>query len=344
MTIAREQPVARSRVVGGPGFDDEMDRFGPVEELYLHHKPNGVHFARTRGAEDPEGLFDLVFADVVAKIPSLDDADDAFAAYLYRSLSNRVISEHRVRRVDPVTFDESHHESIDRAESFEDAIARSDFVDELLAHLTDAEREVVVNRYFGNLTAIETAQVLDKSPEAVRQLHRSAIRRLRFVLAATAAVVVAALAIVAIRAALNDRVSTAPADRVEDGTARSTPSTPDPPIGRTTLGPRPTAAADRDVAGRDRPLDAEPATPPSSTVPSSTVSSTRPDGVRPEVSGGEPASPVTATTTEATVTEPSVVRPAGGGDGLDGRDGQDGQAYPGPGGDEQAGEVPAAVP
>ena len=197
--------------------DLDPARVERTEDLYRRHRSDGVRFARRRGADDPEGLFDHVFTDVMAKADGLDgDPDDAVAAYLYRSITNRVIAENRKQRVPMVTYDERHHGEKDPYETFDDAVVRSEWVRDLLSNLTQAEREVVIHRYFDDRSSSETAEVLDKSPEAVRQLHRSAIRRLRFVLAIAAVVVLAVLAIAALRTSAGNPVSTAPAESQED--------------------------------------------------------------------------------------------------------------------------------
>ncbi len=197
-------------------FDHELPTPAEVEDLYRQHRTDGIRFARRRGADDPESLFNQVFVDVMAKARTIDGPpEDAIAAYLYRSINNRIIAEHRKRREPLVTYDERIHGSYDPSKMFEDEVVDSEWVDELLDHLTDSERDVVVNRYFEERNSVETALVLNKTPEAVRQLHRSAMVRLRFVLTVTAVVVVALLAVAALVSALSDPVSTAPAETGE---------------------------------------------------------------------------------------------------------------------------------
>lgn len=194
-------------------LDQNNQNHADVEDLYRRHRSNGIRFARRRGADDPESLFNHVFVDVMAKASSIDDpSDDAIAAYLYRSINNRVIAEHRRRREPLVTYDERIHGTYDPGEMFEEDVVRTEWVQELLEHLTESERAVIINRYFGENNSVETAMLLDKSPEAVRQLHRSAMIRLRFVLTVAAVVVIGALAFAALRAVLSEPVSTAPAD------------------------------------------------------------------------------------------------------------------------------------
>lgn len=197
-------------------FDYELPTTAEVEDLYRLHRTDGIRFARRRGADDPESLFNQVFVDVMAKARTIDGpAEDAIAAYLYRSINNRIIAEHRKRREPLVTYDERIHGSYDPSKMFEDEVVDSDWVEELLEHLTESERAVVVSRYFEERNSVETALVLNKSPEAVRQLHRSAMVRLRFVLTVSAVVVAALVAIAALFSALSEPVSTAPAETGE---------------------------------------------------------------------------------------------------------------------------------
>jgi DNA-binding CsgD family transcriptional regulator len=49
----------------------------------------------------------------------------------------------------------------------------------LIEQLPLAQRQVIVLRYMLELRAVEIATVLDRSPEAIRQLHQRAMRFLR---------------------------------------------------------------------------------------------------------------------------------------------------------------------
>ena len=63
--------------------------------------------------------------------------------------------------------------------SAEDRIETRDLVDWLLAGLTDRERTVLTQKYYGNRTFAEIAQALNTSPTAIAQLHYRALLKLR---------------------------------------------------------------------------------------------------------------------------------------------------------------------
>ncbi len=190
-----------------------------IEDLYRFHKINGVRYARRRGAEDPEGLFDQVFVDVTAKIDAFEEqTHDAFASYLYRSLGNRVIAEGRRPFPQPVELDEQEDPLSALGPALDDRVADAQLVQELLTELTDAERDVIINRFFYDRTSTETARLLGKSPGAVRQLQHSAINRMRFLVAVSVLAIVALCAVVAVvRATLSEPLPLGPADSSEDG-------------------------------------------------------------------------------------------------------------------------------
>ncbi|MEM7321522.1 MAG: sigma-70 family RNA polymerase sigma factor [Actinomycetota bacterium] len=248
----------QERRLNGDGERPDSQR---IECLYQKHRLPGVRFAGRRGAEDPESLFDQVFVDVVNRPGLIASADDdTFAAYLTRAIKNGVISEHRKRAATPIAYDEEKHGrscSADRPDGlFEDDVVQSAWVLELLDHLTDSERRVVVSRYFEDKDSIEIARSLDKTPEAVRQLHRSAMLRLRFVLTVTAVVVVALAAVTTVLATRTSGVPTAPADGDRSGPEGVIQ--PDGPTTPSTVTPAPGVQGDRTFEDTAVPPDGTP--------------------------------------------------------------------------------------
>ncbi|MEM7274415.1 MAG: sigma-70 family RNA polymerase sigma factor [Actinomycetota bacterium] len=165
-----------------------------ADQLYRSHRRVGIRIATRAGAEDPEGILDQVFVDVLAKVGELHDPTDrAFGAYLYRSITNRVLQEHRRRPVRSVVLDEEAH-AADRRDGFDEAVVDREYLGDLLGQLTEPQRAVIVHRFLHDRTAAETAERLERSPAAVRQLQRTALARLRFVVGVASIVLVALMA------------------------------------------------------------------------------------------------------------------------------------------------------
>jgi RNA polymerase sigma-70 factor (ECF subfamily) len=105
-----------------------------------------------------------------------------FAAYLFRIARNALIDFYRRsnRSSQPLALEE--HTPVDfHPDPGEVAIANMEKqeIRELLAELRDDYRTVLLLRFLGDLSPEETAEVMGKSPGAVRVLQHRALSALR---------------------------------------------------------------------------------------------------------------------------------------------------------------------
>ncbi|MGI9605507.1 MAG: RNA polymerase sigma factor [Acidimicrobiales bacterium] len=140
------------------------------------------HFARLRGAADPEGLVNDVLLKTFTNLARFDGGEVQFRAWVFTMARNLVIDEHRKRerRVQEV-FDESASEQsatalVGDAENEGLGWLGNEWVAEQLALVTAEQREVVVLRIVGDLTIEAIAQVMGKRVGAVKALQRRAFR------------------------------------------------------------------------------------------------------------------------------------------------------------------------
>lgn len=295
-----------------------------IDELYRRHKTAGTGYARRRGADDPEAIYDHVFVDVLAKAEYLStERPNGFVAYLHRSIKNRIIQEARRKRP-VVTLEGDRADPLDVEAGFEDLVVGSAWVEEAFAGLTDAQREVMEGRYIEQRSLADIADRLGKSPASVRQLHRAALSRLRVLLAVGAALLVAAAAVWIVRELAATSVDTSPVDRIDrldrDGMPTGPPGSDDEQgmapladLGRLT-GDR-NERSDGSEPGAQLPF-AEP-TPPEGGLdgPNGSTSTTEPDGVAPpstEATDSDLTSTTTTGGTEATATSTTESTPDGG--------------------------------
>lgn len=134
-------------------------------------------YYRVNQKEDAEDLTNDIF---VRMLESLDQQSGSFFAWLYQIASNRVIDYYRKKDVRKDTSDVG--DAIEYFGSEETPIDKMFIRDELskgIQHLTSEQQEVIVLRFIEGYQANEVAEMLDKSPTAVRQLQYRALKQLR---------------------------------------------------------------------------------------------------------------------------------------------------------------------
>jgi RNA polymerase sigma-70 factor (ECF subfamily) len=134
-------------------------------------------------AHEAEDATQEVFIRVMQALPGYERRTVPFRAWLFRIVRNDAINRIRQRRrLTP----EDPDEVVRMTERTGDMPAPDslDWLDDqqmlaLIEQLPLAQRQVIVLRYMLELRAVEIATVLDRSPEAIRQLHQRAMRFLR---------------------------------------------------------------------------------------------------------------------------------------------------------------------
>jgi len=134
-------------------------------------------YYRVNQKEDAEDLTNDVF---VRMLESLDRQSGSFFAWLYQIASNRIIDYYRKKDVRSDTSDVG--EAIEYFESDEKSIEKMFIREELkkgIHQLTAEQQEVILLRFIEGYQANEVAEMLNKSPTAVRQLQYRALKQLR---------------------------------------------------------------------------------------------------------------------------------------------------------------------
>lgn len=134
---------------------------------------------RVRRREDAEDLTHLVFERIVAALPRYHHNGRPFAAWAFRIARNAVIDhQRRARPTEPLG---SMAESAD-ATGLEALSLRREELRELraaIATLTPDQREALLLRYAGGLSADEAAEVMGRRAGTIRGLTFRAIEALR---------------------------------------------------------------------------------------------------------------------------------------------------------------------
>ena len=134
---------------------------------------------RVRRREDAEDLTQLVFERIVTALPRYRHNGSPFKAWAFRIARNAVIDhQRRLRPTEPLGVVPDLPDGV----GLEALSLRSEEVRELRAaveRLTPDQREALILRYAGGLTADEAAQVMGRRAGTIRGLTFRAIEALR---------------------------------------------------------------------------------------------------------------------------------------------------------------------
>ncbi|CAN5429055.1 sigma-70 family RNA polymerase sigma factor [soil metagenome] len=150
--------------------------------IYRETAPAILGYLTAKGVSDPEGVTSDVFLAFLPRLPALTGGPAGLRTLLFSIAHARMVDHHRSRsrRPDPVEFEpELDRRATDSAEQTALTALSTDLVVDLLGELSDDQREVLVLRLVADLTVDQVAEVLDKSPGAVKQHQRRGLIALR---------------------------------------------------------------------------------------------------------------------------------------------------------------------
>lgn len=154
--------------------------------VYEALAPRVLGYLRAKGVTDPEAVTGDVFVALFTQLHRITGGAAGLTRLTFSIAHARMVDEHRARsRVGPmVSYDPELDER--EVESAEDAAAASISVARVravLAQLSDDQCEVLTLRVIGDLTIDQIAQVMGRSPGAIKQLQRRAMISLRQIIA-----------------------------------------------------------------------------------------------------------------------------------------------------------------
>jgi len=148
-----------------------------------------VAYLRLRGASDPEALVGDAFIQIARHLHRFEGDEPGFRSWSFTIAHNRLIDDRRRRGRRPIEVNTESESDLAAKASPEDvedlAISAVDNsrVEMFLQALTDDQRNVVLLKILGGLTAAETAKALAKTEGAIRVIQHRAIKTLRAVAA-----------------------------------------------------------------------------------------------------------------------------------------------------------------
>ena len=158
----------------------QVDAPWAYERLYRSLSPSVCGYLRIRGASDPEDLTSEVFLGAFRGIASFSGDEDQFRSWVFTIAHRRLTDERRARGCRPPLADGELPDSAG-GDVEEEALRRlsAERVRSLCAGLAPDQGDVLLLRLVSGLTVEAIADVLDKTPGAVKALQRRGICALR---------------------------------------------------------------------------------------------------------------------------------------------------------------------
>jgi RNA polymerase sigma-70 factor (ECF subfamily) len=158
------------------GYEALFNALGATVAAYL----------RARSVSDPEDLANEVFLRAFRTLGTFRGDGERFRSWLFTIAHHAAIDDkrRRSRRITEVPLSASFQPPLGDVEAEVFEVVGRERVHQLLDQLSPDQREVLLLRVIGDLTAEQTAATLDKSYEAVKALQRRGLASLRRLLAA----------------------------------------------------------------------------------------------------------------------------------------------------------------
>lgn len=155
------------------------DRSSLFNDAYTHYSPAITCYLETKGIQDPEAAAQDIFLDLYEQMADYRGTLEGVRPLVFGIAYARVTAQHRHLQGVPVALEYLPGTDKRVSAAAEDAVVGQDSAAHLLADLAAEQREVMTLRVIGDLSIEQTAQIMKKSPGAVKQLQRRALAALR---------------------------------------------------------------------------------------------------------------------------------------------------------------------
>jgi RNA polymerase sigma factor (sigma-70 family) len=152
-------------------------------ELYEAVAPQLTRYLRARGVPDPDDVVGETFVKVVRYIEGFEGDEVAFRAWVFTIGRNLVVDDLRKRSRRPVDIatDEQLLRAAPSGDAEDDAMRglATAHVEDVLAHLSVDQRDVLLLRILGGFSIGEIALVVGKKEGAVKMLQARGLAAIR---------------------------------------------------------------------------------------------------------------------------------------------------------------------
>jgi RNA polymerase sigma-70 factor (ECF subfamily) len=176
----RRQPIGDQDLPAVRAAQADSAAFATLYRRYLD-RVYGYAFYQLGDHHDAEDVTERIFLAAFRALPDFNDQGSSFRAWLFRIAHNTIANAHRSRarkRTEPLPDD------FERPAPDADPARQVALADDLRAirravsRMPDDRRQVILLRFVDDLSTSEIAQVLDRSPGAVRVLLHRSLREL----------------------------------------------------------------------------------------------------------------------------------------------------------------------
>jgi RNA polymerase sigma factor (sigma-70 family) len=151
--------------------------------IYDDFAPTILGYLRSRGAPDPEGVSGDVFCQLVRDINRFEGDEAGFRSWVFVMVHHRLLDDLRKRKRRPETSvgSESFWDLEGDTDVEGEAAGRASEVEirAILDELSEAQRDVLLMRIFGDLKIDEIATAMGRRPGAVKALQRRGLQVVR---------------------------------------------------------------------------------------------------------------------------------------------------------------------
>lgn len=149
-----------------------------ISDLYLRFNPSLVRFLEGRSGAGADLAQDTWIA-VFASLASFEGNDRQFRSWLFTIARRRVVDHwRRVGRQPVTTHAPAQVASVTARDTAGDELIARDAIAELVRDLSAEQADVVLLRVVAGLSVEEVADIIGKSPGAIRVIQHRALRRL----------------------------------------------------------------------------------------------------------------------------------------------------------------------
>ncbi|MGN0145654.1 MAG: RNA polymerase sigma factor [Arthrobacter koreensis] len=151
-----------------------------LRAVYESLAPAVVGYFRSKGCEDPEALTQDVFLTVFSRISTVRGGAAGLRTFAFSVAHARMVDDHRRRERQPSPAPYDPQLDTRSSDSAEDTVLHSGLVAaQMLDGLTPGQREVLLLRIVADLSLEESAEIMGKTVNTVKQLQRRALLALR---------------------------------------------------------------------------------------------------------------------------------------------------------------------